>query len=205
MISMLQAGKIDECIHLANLHFDGLSRIHTLSNNLVQWVLSAQSGINLNFRRVSLKEVIENLYHIFETELTAKQIKLLNEVNPSTEVFADAACVETICRNIVQNAIKFTDQGKSITVIANSNSNNEGLISLTISDEGVGMPPEILEKLNEGKRMITLGTQGEKGNGLGLIMIQTLLSLNKGKMQIKSEIGVGTQFSILLPANNSSV
>ena len=175
-----------------------------LANNLVQWVLSAQSGINLNFKQVIIKEAIDNLIQVFETELAKKQIKIINQVNPTIEVYADAACVETILRNVIQNAIKFTNEGRNVTVSATDFPNEQGLITLTVKDEGVGMPPEILEKLNDGKRMITLGTKGEKGNGLGLIMIQTLLSLNKGKMQISSEVGVGTSFSVLLPKSKTS-
>jgi signal transduction histidine kinase len=107
--------------------------------------------------------------------------------------------VETIIRNVLQNAIKFSPEQKKITISTAVNSEDLDLLSITISDEGKGMPADILEKLNAGNRMITLGTKGEKGNGLGLIMIQTLLSLNKGKMKISSEIGVGTSFSVIFP------
>jgi signal transduction histidine kinase len=201
---ILDDADIKSAKELSTLLFDSLERINVLANNLVQWVLSAQSGINLNFKQVVIKEAIDNLIQVFETELAKKQIKIINQVNPTIEVYADAACVETILRNVIQNAIKFTNEGRNVTVSATDFPNEQGLITLTVKDEGVGMPPEILEKLNDGKRMITLGTKGEKGNGLGLIMIQTLLSLNKGKMQISSEVGVGTSFSVLLPKSKTS-
>ncbi len=201
---ILDDADINSAKELSTLLFDSLERINVLANNLVQWVLSAQSGINLNFKQVVIKEAIDNLIQVFETELAKKQIKIINQVNPTIEVYADAACVETILRNVIQNAIKFTNEGRNVTVSATDFPNEQGLITLTVKDEGVGMPPEILEKLNDGKRMITLGTKGEKGNGLGLIMIQTLLSLNKGKMQISSEVGVGTSFSVLLPKSKTS-
>lgn len=201
IISMLEAGQIKEAMHFINLHFNSLDRIHILANNLVQWVLSAQSGINLNFEMVVLYNTGQNLIQTFETDLKAKQITIINSLDPALKVYADPNCVETILRNIVQNAVKFTENGKNITISAESAPDSEGLIKICVEDEGVGMPPEIIEKLNEGKKMITLGTQGERGNGLGLIMIQTLLSLNRGKMEVVSEIGKGTKFFILLPSS----
>jgi signal transduction histidine kinase len=202
IISMLEAGNLDKSIHLTKLHFEGLERIYTLANNLVKWVLSAQSGISLNFSEIKVAPLVNKVSSIFEGELKEKNITLQNNVGENVTIFADASSVETILRNIIQNAIKFTPDGKKITIKSLISDTTPDFVAISIIDEGKGMPSDILEKLNSGNRMFTLGTRGEKGNGLGLIMIQTLLSLNNGKIKISSEIGVGTSFSVLLPAKN---
>jgi signal transduction histidine kinase len=179
--------------------FDALERINVLSNNLVQWVLSAQSGINLNFSEIQVLDLVAKVSNGFTSELKDKNITFQNKVAIGTLIYADASSVETILRNVIQNAIKFTPVGKKITITSLPCDSNPDFRIISVIDEGQGMPIDILEKLNSGKRMITVGTKGEKGNGLGLIMIQTLLSLNKGKMKISSEIGVGTSFSVIFP------
>lgn len=200
----LEGGDIKSAKELSTHLFDALERINVLANNLVQWVLSAQSGINLNFSTIRVLNLVEKVSNTFISELREKHITLNVKIEKATEIYADASSVETILRNVLQNAIKFSPEQKKITIFTTVNSEDPDLLSITISDEGKGMPADILEKLNSGKRMITVGTKGEKGNGLGLIMIQTLLSLNKGKMEISSEIGVGTSFTVLFPISKTS-
>jgi K+-sensing histidine kinase KdpD len=195
----LENGDIKSAKELSGHLFDALERINSLANNLVQWVLSAQSGINLDFSEIKVFNLVEKVSNTFIAELKAKNISLNNEVEISYTVFADASSVETIIRNVLQNAIKFTPENKKITIKGTINTEEPDFLQIAVIDEGKGMPPDILEKLNSGKRMITVGTKGEKGNGLGLIMIQTLLSLNKGKMIISSKVDIGTAFSIVLP------
>lgn len=202
MIDMLNSGQTEDFIKLATLHFDSLERIHVLVNDLVKWVLSAQSGINIKFSEISLFPLVQKVSGGFVRELNEKNIEFINEVLADLIIFADAASVETILRNVLQNAIKFTPEGKKITILSAVDHTEPNFLKISIIDEGIGMQENVIEKLNAGKRMISLGTKGEKGNGLGLIMIQSLLNINYGKMKIESEIEIGTTFSIYLPVVN---
>lgn len=200
--NFLDSGDIKNAQELSTHLFYSLDRINKLANNLVEWVLSAQSGINLNFSEIQVLDLVTKVSNGFLSELREKNITLQNKVAVGTVIYADASSVETILRNVIQNAIKFTPDGKRITITSLISDSNPDFVTISVIDEGKGMPTDVLDKLNSGKRMITVGTKGEKGNGLGLIMIQTLLSLNKGTIKISSEIGVGTSFSVLLPSQN---
>ncbi len=190
--------KFEEIKMVLGLHFESLERMHNLAQNLVSWVLSAKSGLSLNFEKVSISDVVNHISYNLNSLITDKGIIFENQIPSTAVAYVDAPSTETILRNIIQNAIKFTEIGKHIRVVAEASESGKEL-KVTVIDEGKGMPTDVLEKLNTGKRMISLGTKGEMGNGLGLIMIQTLLSLNNGQMQISSEVGVGTMFSVILP------
>jgi signal transduction histidine kinase len=162
-------------------------------------VLSAQSGINLNFSVLYVKDLIDEVLVNLETVIKEKNIEIVLDFHPSCKVYADISSVQTILRNIVQNAIKFTEENKKITITAFGHHWTPERMYISVKDEGKGIAPDALEMLNSGKKVVSYGTKGEKGNGLGLIVIQTLLSLNNGNMEITSEQGKGTTFQISLP------
>lgn len=107
---------------------------------------------------------------------------------------------ETVLRNLVSNAIKFTkEEGLiSIKVIDLENS----MVEFSVQDSGIGMSPENLAKLFRiDTHHTTLGTKNEKGTGLGLILCKELVEINGGKISVESELGAGTKFSFRLPVN----
>jgi signal transduction histidine kinase len=105
--------------------------------------------------------------------------------------------LETVVRNLISNAIKFTHQGGSITVSASQKPAN---VDITIADTGVGMSEVTIDhlfKIDESRS--TTGTHNESGTGLGLIICKEFVERHGGSIVVESEIGKGSQFRIMLP------
>lgn len=127
-----------------------------------------------------------------------KDIKLVSTLKRET-AYIDSRMIETVIRNLVNNAIKFTDQGGSI-VIAAKDLENE--LEVSVTDSGVGMPKEKAEKLfSLSESSSTDGTKGEKGTGLGLLLCRELVERNGGEMHVTSEPGKGSTFAFTVPKN----
>ena len=112
-------------------------------------------------------------------------------------VFADPNALLTIVRNLLHNAIKFSHPAGTITIKARA---GDHLVHLTITDTGVGIPPERLQTLFDlSTRQSKEGTAGEKGTGLGLHITKELVNINKGQLSVKSQLGEGTSFTMVFP------
>jgi two-component system, sensor histidine kinase and response regulator len=114
-------------------------------------------------------------------------------------VFADAKMLGTVLRNLVSNAIKFSNPGGHIRIKSHNSGNN---VRILIEDEGIGISPEnlkILFSLSPGD--IKKGIGGENGTGLGLIICKRFIEKNNGSIFVKSEKGQGTSIEIFLPSN----
>ena len=110
--------------------------------------------------------------------------------------------VETILRNFIANSIKFTNKGGRINISAKE---EKGFVVISVSDTGMGMNPDKINRLFQiGQDISTLGTENEKGSGLGLILCKEFIELNKSKISVKSKLGEGTEFSFTLPTVNKN-
>jgi len=109
--------------------------------------------------------------------------------------------IEIVIQNLLTNAVKFSNAGDIIT-ISNHISNGSSVIS--VSDTGVGISEENIEKLFKSNSFTTTGTKNEKGTGLGLSICKELVELNKGKIWVESTQGVGSTFYVQLPKSKTS-
>ena len=130
-----------------------------------------------------------------------KKIELKNIVDSDLEVYADGKLVMTILRNLVSNAIKFTQEGGTIEIgSASSDAAEDGMAVIYVKDNGVGMPAEKLNLLfRVDTNVSTPGTLGEKGTGLGLILCKEFAEKNGGNISVTSNPGEGSRFEFHLP------
>jgi signal transduction histidine kinase len=106
--------------------------------------------------------------------------------------------VKTILRNFISNAIKFSQPGSAVRIYS---SNEDGKINISVEDTGIGIPENVIESLFRiDKSTTSLGTEGEKGTGLGLILCRELAEKNDGNISVKSKLGSGSVFSVSIPA-----
>jgi signal transduction histidine kinase len=128
----------------------------------------------------------------------SKKISITCNIEPELSVFVDENQLQFIIRNLLANAIKFTHLQGSIHISAIKEDRE---VSLSISDTGVGMTEQqIANLLGGGKHKSTLGTNGEKGTGLGLLFSQEFIQKNNGRLTITSKVNEGTTFVLTLPA-----
>ena len=124
-----------------------------------------------------------------------KGIVIENNTDPLLNVWADKNIISLVLRNLISNAIKFSGSGK----INLSTSFYNGIVSLYVKDNGVGIPVEKLKKIFDGYVESTYGTNKEKGTGLGLVLCLEYLKAMDSTLHAKSMEGEGTTFWMTLP------
>ncbi len=169
-----------------------------LLDNLLTWSRSQRQKIKVSPKNIVIHPIIEKCFNLLEQNAEKKKISMKNQVPAETAAHADIEMTTTILRNLISNAVKFTAGGGTIT--ANANSKN-GTVTIEIRDTGIGIPPDKIENLFEpDQNHVNLGTDGEKGTGLGLIICKDFAEQNKGELWAESEPGKGSVFYFSLPA-----
>ncbi|MBX2969713.1 MAG: tetratricopeptide repeat protein [Cyclobacteriaceae bacterium] len=168
----------------------------TLLNNLLDWTLLQMDKINLQPAKISLKNLAaENIDLIRSTQ--TKQVNFVNSIPTGAIAYADSNTINLVIRNLISNALKFTNEGGEIK-LASEEKDNMWVVS--VSDNGVGIKPEVLDMLfDKINPYSTRGTANEKGTGLGLILCKEFVEKNNGKIWVESTEGNGSTFWFTLP------
>lgn len=170
---------------------------YDLLEELLAWSRSADNTTPYNPEPISLKGMVDDIIILLHSAIEKKQITLASSITDDISAYADKYHVSTILRNLISNAIKFTPENGSIRV---SHQVENGLLKVKINDTGVGISPQNISKiLNPNLFFTSYGTQNEKGTGLGLVITQNFIYINKGDFWIDSEIGKGSSFYFTLP------
>lgn len=179
---------------------DGVaSHSFNLLNSLLEWSLSQTNSIKVKPECIELKIIADNSIANLEVQAKSKRITIDNKVDSAINIKADAIMISSVLRNIISNAVKFTNTNGRVEISCNSK--EEGFVSIEIKDNGVGMSQDVLGNLfNIKTHTTTYGTNNEKGTGLGLLISKDFTELNGGRIDVESEIGAGTKFTITLPA-----
>lgn len=169
--------------------------------NLVDWGSMLLKKGKLSITSVNVSTVVDKIFKNLSSMAQLKGNQIQNLVADDVAVMADENTLRFILRNIISNANKFTTNGTiTVHVLPNKNDN---LISIMVSDTGCGMPSEIQQQLfNPAKRHSREGTHKEKGSGLGLILAKEFAEAMHATIEVKSELGNGTNFSITLPISS---
>ncbi len=186
-----------------------LKEINTASNNgynllqdLLHWSRAQMNGLSIKREKVSLRELVEKNLRFANQTAENKNITLKTDIDSSLDVFADYNMIDAVLRNLLSNAIKFTYKRGSILISSSLNDNN---VVLTVNDNGSGMEEKVLSNLFKLENsQSTLGTSGEEGTGLGLILCKEYIEKNNGKIWAESEFGEGSKFHFSLPVFESS-
>lgn len=186
----------DRLTYIDLLHKSAVST-YILLENLLEWSQLQTSTYEVHKNYFSLKSLIEECIALYAATANNKLITIKHDVADEVQVFVDGNSLKTILRNLLNNALKYTNEGGTVTIHALQKVDE---IELSIQDTGIGIKPEILNKLFQvGESTSTPGTNREKGTGLGLIICRELLDRNGGAIQVESEVGKGTIFRIQLP------
>jgi len=169
---------------------------HVLEN-LLEWAKSELHESKNTPVNVVLRDKVQKVLLQFDNDLRLKNITAKNEVPERTEVWADRAQLQIILRNLLVNAIKFTADNGTVTVGATTEGTK---VKITVKDNGVGMTPEQVSKLFHSDQLVTtLGTNKEKGSGIGLLITRELVVNNGGTIEVESSKNTGTTFTITFP------
>jgi signal transduction histidine kinase len=167
----------------------------TLLNNLLDWTLLQMDKLSVQAAKIDVYNIVEENIQLLSS-VQSKDIRLINEVPRNAIGFADSNTINLVIRNLITNAIKFTNDGGTVR-IAVREKDAEWLVS--VKDNGVGMNNDVLKMLfDKTAPYTTRGTANEKGTGLGLILCKEFVEKNGGRIWVESEDGKGSTFFFTL-------
>lgn len=172
-------------------------RALNLLMNLMQWSLTQTGRLNFNPEHFELGETVDEIVQLCSDIAFQKSITVTNDFPTELFVYADKAMIGTILRNLISNALKFTQRGGSIHLSAERRPKD---VKVWVSDSGVGISKQVIEKIfHIDSNCSTPDTQGEKGTGLGLILCKEFIEKHGGTIGIESEPGKGSIFHFTIP------
>jgi signal transduction histidine kinase/ligand-binding sensor domain-containing protein len=167
-----------------------------LTENLLTWARSQMEKLTHKPQAVSVMQIMEENKTVLANTAETKNITIHTKISDDFKVWADKDQLTFVVRNLISNALKFTQPGGSITIIAHSLSEHA---EISIMDTGVGMPEAVCKNIfNIDSKHSTIGTSGEKGTGLGLLLCKEFVEKNGGKIWVTSKEKEGSTFSFSL-------
>lgn len=172
-----------------------------LLENLLDWASNEMGDIQNKPRQVTLYGLIAQNLELTGNRIAHKQINVQVDVPEDLKLHVDENMLNTILRNLITNAVKFTKPGGKIEISAKL---FDGECHIMVSDNGIGIPKQNIEKLFKiDKSIVTPGTQNEKGSGLGLLLCKEFAEKMGGRIEVESIPNVRTSFTVVLPVNRS--
>ncbi|MBI5729989.1 MAG: PAS domain S-box protein [Ignavibacteriales bacterium] len=170
---------------------------HNLLQNLLQWSRSQTGRIEFNPQKLNLFNIVQGNTDLLKASAERKQIHISHNITEGVFVAADEDMLNTIIRNLLTNALKFTEKGGKVEITAFK---QNSFIEISVSDTGVGMSNSVRESLFKlDATHSSFGTDNEAGTGLGLILCKEFVEKNGGTIKVESELGKGTRFIFSLP------
>jgi PAS domain S-box-containing protein len=171
---------------------------YQLLENLLEWARAQTNQVVFSPESIPLREFIEEVVQLQAIHASNKRIEMKMEVGKEATAFADRNMLNTVLRNLISNAIKFTKEEGKVKIEAHK---DKDLMHIRISDTGIGIPEEKLKTLFDLEAVnSTAGTSGETGTGLGLQVCYEFMKMNQGTIQVSSTPGKGSTFQLTLQA-----
>lgn len=176
--------------------------LHQQLEDLLTWARSQKGEIEHRPEHFPIEALVTSALELHRQSAEQKRINLRWEADP-TIIHADRAMVTTVLRNLINNAIKFTPEGGTVTLSAQR---REGALELSVRDTGVGIAPDRLDKMFKlgEENSSSVGTRREKGSGLGLVLCREFVEANGGTIGVESRCGHGSRFFFTLPLGDAA-
>lgn len=188
-----------EMNEIADKTYNSVKITYSLLENLLHWSSLQTGRSEFQPENFLLGEVCRKAVNLFLESSANKEIEVVCNINDSVSVNADKNMIFTILRNFISNAIKFTPRGGSVTI---DGEKRNGFYEISISDTGVGITEEEINNLFKiDEHQSRLGTENEKGTGLGLILCKELVEMHGGKISVSGRPGKGSSFKFTIPAH----
>lgn len=171
--------------------------IYRFLEDLLEWSKLNMDSFETKIEELNLYNEAEEVYKLLKYNASGKGIKLINELNKQDTALGDSAMIKLLFRNLISNAIKFSNEGDKIRIYSKTNNNR---IEVFVADTGIGIPPEAIQNLFRlDMKYSTTGTAHEKGSGIGMVLCKEILDKLNGKIRVESELGKGSTFIFSLP------
>jgi PAS domain S-box-containing protein len=189
---------IDSILKYTEIIHSSAKQTFSLLENLLDWAKTQQGGFHFEPKKIFINNLIKTEIEGLKFYAVQKNIHIINKTNEGIVITADEKMLSVVVRNLISNAIKFTPKDGFVTI--GTKPDNENL-EVSISDTGVGMEQDTIEKLFKiDSSFTTRGTENEKGTGLGLLLCKEFIEKHQGKIWAESEIGKGSKFMFTVPS-----
>jgi len=188
----------DEIQNIAISMKDTATNLYRLIENLLHWARAQQGLIPFNPQNLLLLPTFHESIEMVLEPAKNKKIELVYDIPDDLEIYADNNIIQTVIRNLITNAVKFTPQGGKIYLSAKTTTDK--CVEISVKDSGIGMSSELIENLFRiDVQTRRKGTEGEPSTGLGLLLCKEFVEKHGGKIWVESEEGKGSVFSVTLP------
>lgn len=171
--------------------------VYSLLENLLTWAQSQTGSLEFSPKKIEISPIINKTISLLDNIAKSKNIRIESKIKNEEYAFADKDMLETIFRNLISNAIKFTENNGEVQ-LSITRENNQ--IVFSVQDNGIGIPPEKITNLFAiNHRNTTSGTNDETGTGLGLMLCKDFVKKHGGKIWVESEMGKGSNFKFSIP------
>lgn len=178
------------------LHITAMS-IYKLIENLLDWSLVQKGKLNFHPVRLGLYPIVLQCISEVSQKALQKEITILNNVSKTQMIFADEKMICSVLRNLITNAIKFSNRGGSVVITSET---KDKTVNISVHDDGIGIPDDLCERLFiTGEKVRRTGTEKEPSSGLGLLLCKEFINKHNGTLSVASEEGIGSTFTITLP------
>jgi PAS domain S-box-containing protein len=190
---------IEEIGELAEIMKTEASSIYYLLENLLEWSRLKRGVMVYNPVDFLLREKVTSGIELLKEPARLKGIKIEIDIPPDYVILGDVNMFDTIIRNLVSNALKFTNSGGNILITAHGSDN--GFYEIEVRDSGIGIPPDLQRKLFRlSEKTNRTGTAGEPSSGLGLLLCKEFIDKHGGRIRVESIPGNGSSFIFTIPA-----
>lgn len=172
-----------------------------LLDNLLEWARLQRNEVKFLPVNINLKSQVSDVIALHSEIADNKKIQVKESITDDIVVFSDKNMLQTILRNLISNALKFSYSGKEIHIGAFL---SENMVNVFVRDQGIGIESQILEDIfNKANKSSAYGTANEKGTGLGLILCKGFVERCGGKIWAESTPGMGSTFHFTMPCKET--
>lgn len=175
-----------------------------LMDNLLKWATSQMHGFTPNIEMVDLGELTAEMLYSVTEMINQKEVIVQNHIHTGAMVLADREMLASVVRNLFTNAVKFSHKGGTIELKSTVTGEQRNFI---ITDQGIGMDTSKVQLINDSVTSSVKSSRGtgqEKGNGLGLVLCKSFVTMMGGHLNVSSKLEEGTVFTVLLPTKSST-
>jgi signal transduction histidine kinase len=171
---------------------------YQLIENLLEWGRIQTGSHNAFPKVINMQDIVNEVLPVMDIPLKNKDLKLETDIPPFLLANADPNMISAVLRNLISNAIKFSNPGDIIGI---KGSMKDNMVTLAIIDRGIGMAHDVIDKLfTFNPKVRRMGTKGETGTGMGLGLCHEFMGLNNGVIKVESKLGQGSTFTMFMQA-----
>ncbi len=197
LVSQIEERDFDSIEEDAKVLERSCEHAYNLVKNLLEWSRLQTNKMEFEPKPLNISKILREMTQVFECIALQKSITLRNDFDDDLSVIADKQMISAILRNLISNAIKFTNKSGEIIL---STKQRQDEIVISVTDNGVGIAADRITELFSIDRIgSTLGTEKERGTGLGLILCKEFVAKHGGQLGVESEEGKGSVFHFSLP------